>query len=103
MSTTVTAAPPIEDMVRAQLQAFKYLNGAPEVIDPLRWWSDKKGTYSELAMVAMSMLSIPATEVPSERMFSTAGTTFQNERTSVSGSLLRPSQPSNDRGLAAIQ
>ena len=88
VNATVTAAPMIKDKVRAQLQAFKYLEGAPEVIDPLRWWSDKKGSYSELAMVAMSLLSIPATEVPSERMFSTAGTTFRELRSRMSPQVL---------------
>ena len=41
--------------------------------DPLQWWRLHEGQFPLLATVARSMLAIPGTSVPSERVFSTAG------------------------------
>ena len=41
--------------------------------DPLRWWQVKEQNLSHLSKLAKKYLSIPATSVPSERLFSKAG------------------------------
>lgn len=41
--------------------------------DPLDWWKDHAGEMPLLAGVARQLLCIPATSVPSERVFSASG------------------------------
>ena len=41
--------------------------------DPLTWWKEHSASYPSLKHVARKYLSLPATSVPAERLFSTAG------------------------------
>ena len=52
-------------------------------IDPLVWWSDKEHEYPCLYYVAKKYLAIPATSVPSERIFSLAGFIVRKNRTNL--------------------
>ncbi len=47
---------------------------------PLDWWSRSSYRYPRLARLAMQYLAIPATSVPSERAFSTAGYIVNEKR-----------------------
>jgi len=47
---------------------------------PLAWWAGNKGKYPAVAAVARRMLSVPATSVTSERLFSKAGDVLTKKR-----------------------
>lgn len=51
--------------------------------DPLKWWQEKSSLYPLLAKLSQKFLAIPATSAPSERLFSIAGITIANDRSSM--------------------
>ncbi|XP_065652748.1 E3 SUMO-protein ligase ZBED1-like [Hydra vulgaris] len=51
--------------------------------DPLQWWKLHQGSYPRLATIAKKYLSVPATTVPCERLFSTAGFIADKHRSSL--------------------
>lgn len=48
--------------------------------DPLKWWSMHESTYPRIAKLARKHLSLVATSVPSERVFSKAGEVLSKKR-----------------------
>ncbi|XP_069128352.1 E3 SUMO-protein ligase ZBED1-like [Argopecten irradians] len=52
--------------------------------DPLQWWKDRAIIYPNLSVFVKQYLCVPATSVPSERIFSCAGNTLTNKRASLS-------------------
>ncbi|KRG07794.1 uncharacterized protein Dmoj_GI25723 [Drosophila mojavensis] len=56
----------------------------PLSIDPLKQWGDMKVVYPKLYNLAQKYLGIPATSVPSERLFSKAGSTITKTRSRLS-------------------
>lgn len=54
------------------------------VVDPLVWWNSQQTTLSQLASMAETYLSVPASSVASERMFSSAGRLLRKLRSSLS-------------------
>jgi len=62
------AAPKPSDL-RGELE--RYLSADPEYApDVLAWWHERRSTYPRLSRMAMDYLSIPATSVDVERVFS---------------------------------
>lgn len=53
---------------------------APLSTDPLAQWEDMRNTFPCLYKIAQELLTIPATSVPSERLFSKAGATMTKIR-----------------------
>ena len=51
--------------------------------DPLAWWKDVASSTPRLALIAKDVLGIPATSVPSERLFSKAGEVISSRRGSL--------------------
>jgi hypothetical protein len=50
----------------------------------LQWWSEHKRKYPSLAPVVRMLFAIPATSVPSERLFSKAGLVITDRRSRLS-------------------
>ena len=53
------------------------------ISNPLQWWFEKKNKYPIISHLARKILFIPATSAPVERLFSNAGLTIANDRTSL--------------------
>nr|KAG5685994.1 hypothetical protein BaRGS_028327 [Batillaria attramentaria] len=51
--------------------------------NPLSWWRVNEARFPLLARMAKMYLAIPATSVPSERVFSTAGDILTSQRASL--------------------
>ena len=51
--------------------------------NPLAWWKSNGARYQKLAALALKYLGIPATSVPSERIFSKAGEIVNRRRASL--------------------
>ena len=53
-----------------------------------QFWKTARDRYKDLAVVAVKYLTVPATSVPSERLFSTAGLVVSKLRASMSPELV---------------
>ncbi|CAG8484694.1 8813_t:CDS:2 [Cetraspora pellucida] len=52
--------------------------------DPLEWWNVNKNEFPVLSLLALKYLSIPATSVPSKRLFSDAENYISAKHTRLS-------------------
>ena len=66
--------------VRHQLQRYMEVPTRPVDSDPLQWWETVKQEYSALSGLAKKYLSLCATSVTSERLFSVAGNIVTSRR-----------------------
>lgn len=57
-------------------------------VKPLEWWRKNELKFPTIAHVARRVLSVPATSVPSERIFSAAGLLINKLRNRLSSSLV---------------
>lgn len=55
---------------------------------PLEWWRRNEHTFPKVAQVAKKVLAVPATSVPSERIFSAAGLLINKLRNRLSSDLV---------------
>jgi len=51
--------------------------------DPLTWWLEREGLFPCISRLARKYLSVPASSVPSERIFSLAGNIVSRKRASL--------------------
>ena len=56
--------------------------------NPLVWWRSNQDRYPELSRLARIFLAIPATSVPSEQLFSTAGDVLTKKRNRIASELM---------------
>ena len=56
-----------------ELKNYRVFPSIPLDSNPLQWWKSHEQRFLRLAKPAKSLLCIPSTSVPSERVFSTAG------------------------------
>lgn len=66
--------------INAEFQNFLRETPPPLECTPTDWWRDHGVRFPRLAKLAKRYLSIPATSVPSERVFSAAGLTVTRIR-----------------------
>jgi hypothetical protein len=66
-----------------------YFNNTPQAscdTNPFQWWQNNKATFPVLFELARKYLCVPATSVPSERLFSDAGNQICEERNRLKAS-----------------
>jgi len=56
--------------------------------DPLQWWKENSENLPRMAKVAAKLLPVPATSVPSERLFSKSGLILRSRRSRLSGEMV---------------
>ena len=67
--------------IELELKKFKSLPNLERSENPLEWWEKSgKALFPNLYNTAIRYLIIPATSVPSERIFSTAGSVLTKKR-----------------------
>lgn len=71
-----------------ELAYYSLLDPISITSNPLEWWSKNKVMFPTLTQLARKYLSIPATSVPSERLFSDAGNHISAKRTRLSPDLV---------------
>ncbi|XP_067633760.1 E3 SUMO-protein ligase ZBED1-like [Eurosta solidaginis] len=76
--------------VNANIQLEQYLrqNFVDRSNNPLDYWNRSQPTFPELYMLSKKYLCIPATSVPSERVFSKAGQIINDRRNRLKGDKL---------------
>ena len=69
-----------------EAEVDKYLNSPRCHVntDILKWWKENQESYSRLSKMARDILSIKATSVPVERLFSSAALIMTEKRSSLS-------------------
>jgi hypothetical protein len=66
-----------------EISLYRSLPRARSTIDPLRWWAEQENSFPTLSKMARKYLCVPATSVPSERDFSSAGNIVTCKRNSL--------------------
>lgn len=67
--------------IAQEIQQFRCLSVSPD--DVMTWWESQQNTYPNISKLARALLAIPATSVPSERIFSLAGLAINAKRSGL--------------------
>jgi len=57
-------------------------------MDPVHWWREHEARFPKVAVVARRVLLVPATSVPSERVFSSTGLLLSKLRNRLSSCIV---------------
>jgi zinc finger BED domain-containing protein 1 (E3 SUMO-protein ligase ZBED1) len=71
-----------------EVKSYLELSLAPENENPLEWWKVRMQAFPYLSKLALKYLSIPASSVSSERLFSDAGNIINQKRTRLNCNLV---------------
>ena len=71
-----------------EINRYKELPQINVAKNPLKWWKDNSIYFPLLSNLVKSRLCIPATSVPSERIFSTAGDIVTAQRATLSSDMV---------------
>jgi hypothetical protein len=66
---------------KSEVDQYSALKAIGPLDDPVKWWGARSSTFPKLAGLAQQYLAIPATSVPSERLFSSSGLIMNKKRT----------------------
>ena len=69
-----------EALINTELQLYSDAQRLNRRADPLQWWKKQSLRLPNLAKLAKELLTVPATSVPSERVFSKAGELISAKR-----------------------
>ncbi|XP_041830825.1 E3 SUMO-protein ligase ZBED1-like [Melanotaenia boesemani] len=85
LGSSYTTVEAVQSSRGIEMEILSYRNGIPIPLNssPLEWWKVNAYTYPILAPFAKAYLCIPATSVPSERVFSTAGDIVSAQRSLI--------------------
>ena len=72
-----------QDICEAEISQYKKEPPINASENPLTWWSHHSDRYPSLSTMAKKYLCIPATSVPAERVFSTAGDAVTAQRSQL--------------------
>ncbi|KAK3550638.1 hypothetical protein QTP70_001808 [Hemibagrus guttatus] len=78
------AAAQSKSRMEVEIDMYKKDTSIPLTSCPLKWWKENAQMCPLLSSLAKAYLIIPATSVPSERVFSTAGDTVNAQRSQLS-------------------
>ena len=70
--------------IEKEVDAYRAEEQIDRALDPLEWWKLNEHRFKVLSKLAGKLLCIPATSIPSERLFSSAGTIVNKKRASLS-------------------
>ena len=74
----------IDRSSKCELEFMHYMAEPDSKEDPLDWWKTMEPVFPLLSRLAKKYLCIPASSVPAERIFSTAGNLVNRNRASLS-------------------
>lgn len=66
-----------------EIEMYKKDTSIPLTSCPLKWWKENAQAYPLLSSLSKAYLTVPATSVPSERVFSTAGDIVNAQRSQL--------------------
>ena len=81
--TSVEQPKSIQELCELEVSEYKKEPPICATQNPLDWWRNKCEKYPYLSLLARKYLCIPATSVPSERVFSTAGDIVTAQRSQL--------------------
>ncbi|KAK3091045.1 hypothetical protein FSP39_016751 [Pinctada imbricata] len=78
-----TNEPTLMQLAEAEVNKYRTIQPIKYDENPLIWWRDHSESLPLLSFYARTVLCIPATSVPSERVFSTAGDIVSSQRAAL--------------------